>query len=243
MKSGKPGRSVRDPTGDEAALRRAREQQSEPVLRPLARIRQRIHLPLLHGKLSGDVFSFEGLVDEGEHIAVGLGAWQLVELPLIRLHSECLTGDVFGSQKCDCGHQLAEGMNRIAREGGFLLYLRQEGRGIGLYNKLDAYALQAGGKDTFEANRVLGFADDLRDYRVAAQMLRALGHERIRLLSNNPEKEDQLRQYGVDVVARHPTEVHQNTHNTAYLHAKATHAGHDITLTEGAKLARRGEGT
>lgn len=230
-------------SGQETALRRRRAQQSEPAPRPTARIRQRINLPLLHGQLSGDVFSFEGLVDEGEHIAVGLGPWQAVELPLIRLHSECLTGDVFGSQKCDCGHQLAEGMNRIVSEGGFLLYLRQEGRGIGLYNKLDAYALQAGGKDTFEANRVLGFADDLRDYRVAAQMLRALGRERIRLLSNNPEKENQLRQYGVDVVMRLPTEVHENSHNTAYLRAKATHAGHDIRLAEGAKVARSDEGT
>jgi len=243
MNSGKSTRSGHDSSGSEAALWRPRVQQSEPVPRPSAKIRQRINLPLLHGKLSGDVFSFTGLVDDGEHIAVGLGPWQSVELPLIRVHSECLTGDVFGSQKCDCGHQLAEGMNRIVGEGGFLLYLRQEGRGIGLYNKLDAYALQAGGKDTFEANRVLGFADDLRDYRVAAQMLRALGHERIQLLSNNPEKESQLRQYGVDVVVRHPTAVHQNSHNTAYLHAKATHAGHDIRLGEGASVARRGEGT
>lgn len=232
MKSGKSGRSEHASSEAEATAWRPRT-QSEPAARALATIRRHINLPMLHGKLSGDVFSFDGLADPGEHIAVGLGAWQSVEVPLIRLHSECLTGDVFGSQKCDCGQQLAEGMTRIVAEGGFLLYLRQEGRGIGLYNKLDAYALQAGGKDTFEANRVLGFADDLRDYRAAAQMIRALGHQRIRLLSNNPEKEQQLRSYGIEVVARLPTEVYQNTHNTAYLYAKATHAGHDIRLTEG----------
>jgi GTP cyclohydrolase II len=242
MKSGKLGHSESTSSETDVAPFRPRA-QSEPVPRATATIRQRINLPLLHGKLSGDVFSFEGLVDAGEHIAVGLGAWQTSELPLIRLHSECLTGDVFGSQKCDCGEQLAGGMSRILKEGGFLLYLRQEGRGIGLYNKLDAYALQAGGKDTFEANRVLGFADDLRDYRVAAQMIRALGHQRVRLLSNNPEKEAQLRLYGIDVAARLPTEVYQNTHNTAYLHAKVTQAGHDIRLAEGVSGRVTGEST
>jgi GTP cyclohydrolase II len=242
MKSGKSGRSELVVSEAEAAAWRSRA-GSEPVPRAPAVIRQRINLPLLNGKLTGDVFSFEGLVDDGEHIAVGLGAWQSAEVPLIRLHSECLTGDVFGSQKCDCGHQLAEGMTRILAEGGFLLYLRQEGRGIGLYNKLDAYALQAGGKDTFEANRVLGFADDLRDYRAAAQMIRALGHQRIRLLSNNPQKEEQLHLYGIDVAERLPTEVYQNTHNTAYLHAKVTHAGHDIRLSEGGSSRATGEPT
>src|SRR4029079_7056256 len=122
-------------------------------------------------------------------------------VPLIRPHSECLTGDVFGSQRCDCGPQLREAVERIAGAGGYLLYLRQEGRGIGLYSKLEAYALQDAGIDTYDANIALGHREDERSYVAAAQMLHALGVVRVALLSNNPDKARQLRSCGVTVVA------------------------------------------
>ena len=122
------------------------------------------------------------------------------EVPLVRLHSECLTGDVVGSTGCDCGPQLQETVGRLAEHGGVLLYLRQEGRGIGLYNKIDSYVLQDGGFDTFQANRLLGRGDDEREYGVAADMLRALNLCRVRLLTNNPDKVGQLRAHGIDVV-------------------------------------------
>ena len=145
-------------------------------------------------------------------------------------HSECLTGDVFGSLRCDCGPQLREAAERIAQAGGFLLYLRQEGRGIGLYAKLDAYALQDGGLDTYAANRALGRGDDERDYTTAAQMLHALGAPSIDLLSNNPDKATQLEALGVTVGVRVPTGVHLSGANAAYLRAKVTHTAHTIAL-------------
>src|SRR5690349_18152951 len=124
---------------------------------------------------TAQVFTFTGLSDGKEHLAWGLGDFQAAEVPLVRAHSECLTGDVFGSARCDCGPQLREAVERIATTGGYLLYLRQEGRGIGLYAKLDAYALQDTGLDTYAANRALGHADDERDYTAAAEMLSTLG--------------------------------------------------------------------
>jgi GTP cyclohydrolase II len=178
---------------------------------------------------TGELVTFTGLADAGEHVAYLVKPWG--DTPLVRLHSECLTGDVFGSTRCDCGPQLDEALERIAEAGGIVLYLRQEGRGIGLYNKIDAYRLQDGGADTFEANRILGRGNDERDYRVAAQMLVALGVARIRLLTNNPDKARALTTHGVDVVAVNPTEVFLTPANYGYLSAKVRKAGHRIDLS------------
>ena len=163
-----------------------------------ASVRQRVSIPILDGVM-GTFYSFHRLPDGKEHFLVELGPKNTGKVPLVRLHSECMTGDVFGSQKCDCGPQLREALFRINSEGGYLLYLRQEGRGIGLYSKLDAYQLQGEGLDTYDANRRLSFEDDLRDYASAASMLRALDVTRIRLLSNNPDKAAQLTAHGITV--------------------------------------------
>src|SRR5690242_3366183 len=207
-----------------------------------ATVRSRVDLPMrfYDGYATfGCVFSFDGLVDGREHVAIGLGDWEGSlarqgegggQGPLVRPHSECLTGDVLGSQRCDCGPQLREAVERIAVAGGFLLYLRQEGRGIGLYAKLDAYALQDAGLDTYEANVALGRGEDERDYGSAAQMLLALGVDRVRLLSNNPDKAVQLESYGIDVTQRIPTGVHMSSANVRYLATKASHTAHTIEL-------------
>lgn len=186
-----------------------------------ATVRSRLEVPLRLAdgfEVRGRVVTFDGLTDGGEHVAVGLG--DPADVPLVRLHSECLTGDVLGSQRCDCGPQLHEAVRRIARTGGYLLYLRQEGRGIGLYNKLDAYVLQDSGLDTYEANLALGFGADERDYGVAAQMLLALRVPEVDLLTNNPDKVAQLERAGVRVVTRVPTAVHRSPANRRYLAAK-----------------------
>jgi GTP cyclohydrolase II len=184
------------------------------------------------------VFSFDGLCDGREHLALGLGDWARAldaggaggRAPLVRPHSECLTGDVFGSRRCDCGPQLREAVERIAARGGFLLYLRQEGRGIGLYAKLDAYMLQDAGLDTYEANVALGHGEDERDYTVAAQMLLALGVSRVALLSNNPDKAEQLARLGVTVAERVSTAVHLSPENARYLAAKASRGAHTLDV-------------
>jgi GTP cyclohydrolase II len=189
------------------------------------------------------------LFDGQDHLAFGLGDRAAAvtsaggaAAPLVRLHSECLTGDVFGSQRCDCGPQLREAIERIAESGGFVLYLRQEGRGIGLYAKLEAYALQDAGLDTYEANLALGHREDERNYLVAAQMLQALGVLRVALLTNNPDKARQLRQFGVTVTARVPTAVHLSEANGRYLATKARKGAHtlDIPLSGVKRAGRRG---
>ena len=206
-----------------------------------ARIRTHVLVPLAFADGFGTtarVFTFDGLADGREHLALGLGdrarpphptAGETAPTPT-RLHSECLTGDVFGSQRCDCGAQLRESVERLDTSGGFLLYLRQEGRGIGLYSKLDAYVLQDRGLDTYEANVALGYGEDERDYTVAAQMLAALGVTRVALLTNNPDKDDQLTELGIEVVERVPTSVHRTPANARYLAAKAQHADHTLHL-------------
>lgn len=178
---------------------------------------------------STSAVTFNALSDGLEHVAIVFEGWQEVEAPLVRLHSECLTGDVFGSGRCDCGPQLREAISACHADPGIILYLRQEGRGIGLYNKLDTYLLQERGLDTFEANRVLRFEDDARTYEQAAQMLLALGVKSFRLLTNNPDKVAQLTSYGL-AVTRQPTGVHVNTHNAGYLRAKIQHGRHAIEL-------------
>ena len=197
-----------------------------------SRVRNQVIIPLekKDGSIQSTFVSFDGLVDEKEHIAIGLGDFQNVETPLVRLHSECLTGDVFASQRCDCGDQLHEAIDLIEKEGGYILYLRQEGRGIGLYNKLDAYALQLEGYDTFEANEQLGFADDLRDFEVAAQMLHSLGLTELRLLSNNPDKVKQLEQYNIEVCEMVTTGAYISAGNHSYLKAKVAKANHQMIV-------------
>ncbi|MEV0899306.1 GTP cyclohydrolase II [Actinoplanes sp. NPDC049802] len=196
-------------------------------------VRTRVTVPLEFPdgyRTSAEVITFTGLADGKEHLALALGDVTRAEVPLVRMHSECMTGDVFGSQRCDCGPQLREAVERIAETGGYLLYLRQEGRGIGLYAKLDAYALQDLGMDTYEANRALGHGDDERDYTPAAQMLQALGVPAVDLLTNNPDKSRQLRDLGVEVRVVQPTGVHASPANVRYLQAKVTHTQHTIDL-------------
>ncbi len=177
-----------------------------------------------------EVHAFRSLVDGGEHLALVKGS--LGPGALVRVHSECLTGDALGSQRCDCGAQLEAALRLIDEsDNGALVYLRgHEGRGVGLANKICAYALQDGGLDTVEANAALGFAADLRDYGIAAQILRALGAAKVRLLTNNPRKAAGLRACGVQVVEEVPLETRPTRHNAAYLAAKRDKLGHRLKV-------------
>ncbi len=194
-------------------------------------------LPTIWGEF--EAVAYENDVDRHTHVAMVKGRWKPDEPVLVRVHSRCLTGDVFGSERCDCGPQLHAALGQIARAGkGVLLYLDQEGRGIGLVNKLKAYVLQDQGLDTAEANVKLGFKPDLRDYGIGAQILRDLGVRKMRLLTNNPKKIVGLEGYGLAMVERVPIEMPPSRRNRAYLVAKKNKLGHLLTLVP-ARAPRR----
>jgi len=186
---------------------------------------EKIRLPTEYGEFSLYLYKF--LIDGSKHIALVRG--RLTNRPtLVRVHSQCITGDIFSSQRCDCGPQLKESLKLIGKEGGVLLYMAQEGRGIGLENKIKAYKLQEEGFDTVEANQALGFASDLRDYGIGAQILVDLGLKKIRLLTNNPRKIIGLEGYGLEIVERVPIKIKHNQENKEYLRTKKIKLDHII---------------
>ncbi len=202
---------------DLIAYRRRREQLVKRLVQT--------PLPTRHGEFRLSLY--EDAIEEMHHVALVRGAWRSDEPILVRVHSQCLTGDVFHSFRCDCGDQMEKSLEMIAREGkGVFLYMRQEGRGIGLAKKLEAYALQDRGLDTVEANETLGYAPDLRDYGIGAQILVDLGVRKMRLLTNNPKKIVGLEAYGLEVVERVPIEVPARPENRRYLKAKREKLGH-----------------
>jgi 3,4-dihydroxy 2-butanone 4-phosphate synthase/GTP cyclohydrolase II len=176
-----------------------------------------------------DLVAFRQKANGRDHLALVKGEWKEDEPVLARVHSSCMTGDIFGSCRCDCGEQLQKAMEKIEEDGkGVIVYMNQEGRGIGLLNKLKAYKLQEEGLDTVEANIELGFKMDERDYGVGAQILRDLGVRKIRLMSNNPKKRKGLIGYGLEIVENVQLQVEPNPHNTAYLKTKREKMGHEI---------------
>lgn len=198
----------------------------------MAEVRARVDFKVgAKSNIDAEILSFKGLKTDKEHVAVIFKqADKTQDIPLVRMHSECLTGDVFHSSRCDCGEQLDETINSMAESGGIILYLRQEGRGIGLYNKIDAYKLQSEGMNTYEANNHLGFGDDLRDFTEAAQMLKALNVKQIRLVTNNPKKIKELSEHGIEIKDVVNTSAHLKEGNEGYLKAKVSHGKHDLKL-------------
>lgn len=196
----------------------------------MAEVRARVDFKVgAKSNIDAEILSFRGLKTDKEHVAVIFRqADQTQETPLVRMHSECLTGDVFHSSRCDCGEQLEETIQRMGESGGIILYLRQEGRGIGLYNKIDAYRLQSQGMNTYEANNHLGFDDDLRDFTEAAQMLEALGVSKIRLVTNNPKNFFFKQKTAYEIVEVVNTSAHIKDGNESYLKAKVSHGKHNL---------------
>ena len=188
-----------------------------------------VNLPTEWGDFQ--MIAFTQISTKQSHLALTKGTWEKDEPLLVRVHSSCVTGDIFGSCKCDCGAQLARSMQMIEKEGkGILLYMFQEGRGIGLVNKLKAYHLQEKGFDTIQANIELGFKPDERDYGIGAQILRELGASKIRLITNNPTKRAGLAGYGIEIIENVPIIIEPNKHNKFYLETKQTKMGHDLNL-------------
>ena len=186
-----------------------------------------VEMPTTYGDFQ--LRAFKDHSNDQDHLVLTKGTWTEDEAVLVRVHSSCLTGDIFGSCRCDCGPQLHKAMELINQEGkGAIVYMNQEGRGIGLLNKLKAYKLQEEGLDTYEANEKLGFKPDERDYGIGAQMLRAIGIRKMKLMSNNPKKRTGLIGYGLEIVENIPLEIESNIHNERYLQTKRDKAGHTI---------------
>jgi GTP cyclohydrolase II len=217
-----------------ALIRRITSSLRTPKEASTVTIRTTVQLPIILNdgtEAMAEMYSFSGLADGKEHFALKLGKPD-PNRPFVRLHSECVTGDALGSARCDCGPQLQEALRTFDKEGGYLLYLRQEGRGIGLYEKLDAYRLQEQGHDTFTANVKLGHSVDERDYQVAADILNALSLNQIVLMTNNPDKRQQLENAGIHVHGTRPTGVYANRHNHVYLQSKIERANHQIDIDQ-----------
>jgi 3,4-dihydroxy 2-butanone 4-phosphate synthase/GTP cyclohydrolase II len=199
----------------------AERRRTERLIERVAEAR----LPTRYGKFTA--LAYKSHVDTGEHIALTIGEWTEDKPVMVRIHSECLTGDVFGSMRCDCGEQIDLALKQIAEEGnGIFLYMRQEGRGIGLHNKIKAYSLQDQGLDTVEANETLGFEPDLRHYGVGAQILRDLGVRKLNLLTNNPKKVVGLSGFELEIVDRIPLEAEVTDENRTYMTTKKARMGH-----------------
>lgn len=206
---------------DLIAYRLERESLIEPVVD--------VDMPTERGHFK--LYAYRQVTNNAEHLALVKGTWEKDEPILVRVHSSCVTGDIFGSCRCDCGPQLHQAMKMVEDAGkGVIVYMNQEGRGIGLTNKLKAYKLQEQGRDTVEANLELGFGMDDRDYGVGAQILRDLGVSKMKLMSNNPKKRTGLIGYGLEIVENIPIEIASNQHNKRYLETKKTKMGHDLKL-------------
>lgn len=197
----------------------------------MSEIRARVSLKVgSKSDIDAEIISFTCFDKDNEHVAIVFKQADLnQDVPLVRVHSECLTGDVFHSSRCDCGEQLDEAIETMADIGGVILYMRQEGRGIGLYNKIDAYVLQSQGLNTYQANNELGFDDDQRSFEPAIAMLNAMDIDAIKLMTNNPRKAKALSEH-VDVQAIVNTQVHMKSDNKEYLAAKKQHGKHDISI-------------